>query len=121
MKVNVLGHEYEVKLVQENKVQKDMIEKFKNNNGLCENYTNEIYIQKDNYNPSHYKRMDLQREKVGIHELFHAYIFKSGVGQLIDGDSEEAIVDMLAINFDKIVENATKIRKHIQKYERTQQ
>ena len=119
MKVNVLGHDYEIKIISESKVPKDMVEKFKNNNGLCENYSNELYIQKDNYNPSHYKRMDLQREKVGVHELLHAYLFKSGIGQLIDKDSEEAIVDMLAINFDNIMENAIKIKEYLRKQEKT--
>ena len=103
--INVLGHVYNVLIISENKVPNDLKFKHETANGLCENYSNELIIFNDNPKPKNYRRLDLLREKVSRHELLHAYFNKSGLTQLLSTDAEEAIVDMLAINYYQIAEN----------------
>ena len=109
--VNVLGHIYKAVIYLENEIPEDLKEKHEQMSGLCENYTHELIIFQDNQTNTSYKRLDIMQEKVARHELLHAYFHKSGLSQLITKDTEEAIVDMLAINFHKIAYNVECIEK----------
>ena len=109
--INILGHIYNVLLIKEDEITDDLKVKHETMNGICENFSQELIIFQDEPKPENYRRIDLLERKVARHELFHAYLHKSGISQLISKDTEEAIVDMLAINFDKIVYNVELIDK----------
>ena len=113
MKLNILGHDYEVLHITEENIPEDLKIKLAAANGLCENYSEELIISKNTPQPTHYRRLDLLEEKNAKHELMHAYFFKSGLHQLMTEEAQEAVVDMLAINLDNIYENAQKIVKYI--------
>lgn len=96
-KINVFGTEYIINF----KTEKDH-PKFEaaDANGLCESYTNNIYIrigyEKDDTahdNIAEYKR------KILRHELFHAIFHELGQR---DYEQDERLVDMLAIVYPKI-------------------
>ena len=113
MKVNILGHDYEIIVLKEKDIPKDLKIKFEDANGICENFSQELILCEFKENPKNYKRLDLLQQKTGIHEMLHGYFYKSGLHQLIGKDSEEAIIDMLAINLDKIYANAQNIKEFL--------
>jgi hypothetical protein len=116
MKVNILGHEYEVFFIKESEVPEELKEKLTPNDGLCENYSQELFVLKHDPSPDHYKRPDLYQKRVGKHEMFHGYFHKSGISQLVTTEAEELIVDFLATNLDQIYENAKTIEKFIENH-----
>ena len=109
LKINVLGHIYDVKIIKENEIPEDLKTKHETMSGLCENFSHELIVFQDEAKPANYRRLDLFEEKVAKHELLHAYFHKSGLSKLISEDTEEAIVDMLAINFNLIASNVSLI------------
>lgn len=113
MKINILGHNYKVIVIKEKDIPKEMDIKLGGANGLCENFSHELVIVKLSKHPKNYKRLDLLMEKVGVHELLHGYMHKSGLHQMITTQEQELLVDFLAINLDNIYSNATKIKEYI--------
>jgi|LGOV01.1.fsa_nt_gb hypothetical protein len=113
MKINILGHKYEVIVIKEKDIPKELEAKLEDNTGLCENFSQELIVVDCKQQPKNYKRLDLLMEKVGVHELLYAYLFKSGIHQMINTQEQEILVDFLAINLDNIYENAQKIVKYI--------
>ena len=113
MKINILGHEYSVLHIAENDIPDDLKRKLEDSNGLCENFSQELIITKIEDAPGAYRRLDLLENKIGIHEMLHAYFFKSGLHQLFSSEAHEAIVDMLAINLENIYKNSLKIKKFL--------
>lgn len=113
MRINILGHMYSIERIDETNMPDDLIDKFEDNMGLCENYSHELLILGNKYDNHNYRKINLLEQKVGRHEMFHAYFFKSGISQLIDKKTEEAIVDFLAINLENMYGNASQINKYI--------
>lgn len=114
MKINILGHEYTVLHLTEENIPEDLKAKMEDANGLCENFSNELIIYHHDPAPKNYRRLDLLEKKVGTHELIHGYFYKSGIHQLMTTEAQEAVVDMLAINLEKIYENAIKVAAYIE-------
>jgi hypothetical protein len=115
MKVNILGHDYKFSIFEADDIPEDLKIKASGANGICENYSEELVVFKFKNDGDNYKRLDLLEEKAAVHELLHAYMFKSGAGQLLTNQAEEVIVDMLAINFDNISNNRFKILNELRK------
>lgn len=103
--VNVLGHKYELMYINETDIPEKYKSKLENNMGLCENFEKKLIVLNNLKTDLMYERKDLLEQKVARHELLHAYMFNSGLSQLWDKDTEEALVDFLAINLFNIYTN----------------
>jgi hypothetical protein len=97
MNYNVLGTDYEIKLIKEEQIE-DFPDLPEDSDGYCNYYTKEIVVVRDeNESNGH----DLYVSQVIRHELIHAYLFESG---LHDYANNERIVDWLAIQLPKLAE-----------------
>lgn len=71
--------------------------------GYCDWTTNEIVVRQDWADDvSNLKDLNVYKIKVIKHELIHAFLMESGLGENSWGTNEE-IVDWIARQFDKIV------------------
>lgn len=95
-KVNVLGTEYTVKIVDESD---DPI--LKKNDGYCDDTTKTCVVA--NMKPDEMSKGNLEeyQKKVIRHELIHAFLFESGLSEM---SYDETFVDWIAAQFPKIME-----------------
>ena len=98
MKVNILGTEYEIKKIKDDKKMKLL-----NANGYCEQYSKKIVV--DDFDPDEesFENIDLYKNRILRHEIIHAYFFESGLAGNSDFAENEELVDWLAIQIPKIV------------------
>ena len=97
MTINILGVEYEI-------VDKDEREypKIKEADGLCELYAHQIILDTSHKDePNTYENIEAYYHKVLRHEAFHAFFAEMGVRKWFE---DEELVDMLAMQYDKIKE-----------------
>jgi hypothetical protein len=98
MKINILGTIYTVDFSD---AQHD--EKLKEADGYCDNTTKECVI--DNCNTQDVMtKGDLNeyKKKLVRHELTHAFLFESGLGENSNWAANEEMVDWFAYQFPKI-------------------
>lgn len=99
--VNILGTPWkiEVKTIKEDKL-------LKNVEGYSDKTTRKIVIC-DASGDTDFGEYDAFQRKVLRHEIIHAFLFESGLGECVDygrmgTDHPEMIVDWIAIQFEKI-------------------
>lgn len=97
MTVNVLGVEYTIK--ESNKAEDPILE---DSDGYCDQTTKTVVIDdlKSDMVDS-VKDLDEYKKQIIRHELVHAFLFESGLGNSSWGKNEE-IVDWIAYQFPKI-------------------
>jgi hypothetical protein len=97
-KVNVLGTTYTIKEANER-----TDPKLKECDGYCDDTIKLCVVQdlkeKDLMSKS---RLDEYKKKVIRHELVHAFLFESGLGENSDWASNEEAVDWIASQFPKM-------------------
>lgn len=98
MKINVLGTEYDVELLDE----RDETMKVVNADGYTDFSTKEIKILHQKYEIGDRKDIKKYQSNVLRHELIHAFLFESGIEFGMQFHSE-ACVDFFAIQFQKIM------------------
>jgi predicted SprT family Zn-dependent metalloprotease len=104
MKLNILGTEYELKVMTETEYPKlKLISAY----GLCEQYAKELIINKKMYEKEEKDCENLEKavEKVIRHEIVHAFIHESGLTQYFH---DETIVEWLAIQIPKMAKEMVK-------------
>lgn len=96
--VNVLGTDYSI--IQSNKVDDMCLE---NCSGYCDKSVKKIVIDTFQEAPNSLENLDEYKKEVIRHELIHAFLFESGLGDNSWAKNEE-IVDWIACQFPKILE-----------------
>lgn len=101
MKANVLGRSYSIVFADETSDSK-----LKLCSGYCDNTTKEIVII--NYHTQEKDPMDkgnLQehQKKIIRHELVHAFLFESGLGENSNWAQNEEAIDWVAYQFPKLL------------------
>ena len=100
-KINILGEQWtiEYKCKAEDKYLNDC-------DGYCDKTTRTIVID-DEEEGSELGRFDLYQKKVLRHELIHAFLFESGLGENHQHANEfghdETMIDWVAIQFPKLI------------------
>lgn len=94
MKVNILGTDYEIKIVGKEQMQDG------DNYGECDRYTKEIRINRDAFEEEGLtNNIQGAMDKVIRHELFHAIFHEAGLDCYAE---DETLVDALSILYPKI-------------------
>ena len=112
MKINILGTDYEIKLLNEEEYPKL---KAADAYGLAELYTKELIIDKSLSVPIHeneevrHANLNELTRKIIRHEVIHAYFHEAG---LSDYGDDEVLVDWLAIMLPKLSESSNHINKN---------
>ena len=103
VEVDVLGTIYSI--IKSDKT-KDV--KLENLAGYCDSSVNRIVI--DTFKPDNLSKADLEKyeKEVIRHELVHAFLIESGMGDCSWGDNEE-MVDWIALQFPKMLKAFEKI------------
>lgn len=98
-KVNILGTEY---TVYERSLEEDSY--LENCDGYCDHTVKEIVCKKFKTEQGSLKDLDKYRDKVLRHELLHAFLHESGLGNNSDWATNEEMIDFFAYQIPKIVE-----------------
>nr|DAY32950.1 MAG TPA: hypothetical protein [Caudoviricetes sp.] len=99
MNVNVLGVEYSIAFVSEEKEPR-----LEDCDGFCDETTKEIVVQ--NYKrgePGSKGKLELQEQKNIRHEIVHAFLFESGLAENSEWATNEEMVDWIAKQGPKLV------------------
>ena len=99
MKIDVLGVEYEILTMSEDKFPKL---KTLNANGLAELYDKKLIINERSCKPTEetYDNLEAYARKVIRHEIVHAFFHESG---LMDYSNDEMLVDWMALQLPKVL------------------
>lgn len=97
-KINVLGVDYEIELIEE----KDDYMSSEDCDGYCDNYNKVIKVLTHPF--KEYENSTVR------HEILHAFLYESGI-ELGYGNHNEDNVNWISLQFDKI-------RKAVEKYEK---
>lgn len=97
MKVNVLGTEYDVKLLEE----RDETMQTVNCDGYTDFSSKEIKVLKAEEKPGNQKDIFKYQNTVLRHEIIHAFLYECGIDHGMQFHNEEC-VDFFAIQFDKL-------------------
>ena len=98
MKVCILGTEYEIRELTE-----EEYPKLQGSSGLCEVYTREIIIRKDEKpNPNHFSNIEACIRATVRHEIIHAFFAESGLRANCEFAQNEELVDWIAHQFPKL-------------------
>lgn len=103
MKVNILGQDYKIDVVD--KPDETMVNR--NCDGYCDNTIHTIVVQKFEPTAETYKDLDLYLKKVLRHEIIHAFLYQSGLDTSSKWARDEELVDWIALQFPKLM-NAMK-------------
>lgn len=97
IEVDILGSKYSI--IKSNKLKDSKLE---NLAGYCDSSVKQIVI--DTFRPDNQSVADLNRfeKEVIRHELIHAFLNESGLGDCSWGSNEE-IVDWIAVQFPKLL------------------
>ena len=106
--VPILGTEYNVFIVDE-KGYKQIKDKV----GCCDSSSKDIYLHKSLFKREEGSVKHLMKvcEEVLTHEIVHAFIYESGLGESYQN---ETLIDWISIQLEKIIE-AKKVNKFIEK------
>ena len=97
MKINVLGTEYDVEMLEE----RDETMKALNADGYTDISTKEIKVLKPEEKPGNQKNIFKYQNTVLRHEIIHAFLYECGIDYDMQFHNEES-VDFFAIQFDKL-------------------
>ncbi len=105
MKANVLGVEYEIKFANE-----DTDPYLANVDGYCDETIKSIVVD-DMSKTTEYAKKDLKsyQDKCVRHELFHAFLYESGLAENSSWALNEEMVDWFARQFPKIKKEFEKL------------
>ena len=97
MKINVLGTEY--KITRKTAYEDVLLE---TRAGYCDHTTKNIVVSE--LKPELGSTVDVsQEEKLVLrHEIAHAFLYESGLGENSDWGTDETLVDWIAMQFPKI-------------------
>jgi hypothetical protein len=98
MIIDILGSKYTI--TQSNEVDDPCL---KNCSGYCDHSVKKIVIDTFHSDLMSMEDLDEYRKKVIRHELVHAFLFESGLGEDSWGNNEE-IVDWIAYQLPKMME-----------------
>ena len=116
MKINILGTDYEVKLLSEEEYPKL---KTADASGLAELYNKELIIDKSLSVPIHEKEelrhanLNEYTKRVIRHEVVHAYFHEAG---LSDYCQDEVLVEWIAQMIPKLSESSNYINKNFKTF-----
>lgn len=97
-KVTILGTPYSI-ISQTDKENA----KLQDANGLCEIYAKEIVLCDFEESKMTVKNVEELRKKVLRHEIIHAFMHESGLGENSDYARDEELVDWIAFQFSKML------------------
>ena len=108
--INVFGVEYKIFIDSE----KDN-PKIKGNHGYCETIAKELHLNDNLFNEFKDDVMLLKDwknywKKVMRHELIHAMIYESGLGDCCEWADNEELVDWLSMQFPKMLDLFSKLK-----------
>lgn len=96
-KINILGTEYTVNIVEEHK----KIDNIRL--GFTDFSTKEIIVGKLSYDEENsIENLEYFQNKILRHEIVHAFLYESGLNENTDWAENEEIVDWIAIQFPKL-------------------
>ena len=97
MKIDILGTEYE--LTKKNACDDVLLD---TRTGYCDRTTKSIVVGKLRPEPG--SNVDVSREEKCVlrHEIIHAFLYESGLGDNSDWGTDETLVDWIAIQFPKM-------------------
>ena len=97
MGINILGTEY--RITKKTAYEDALLER---NSGYCDHTTKNIVVSELRPEPG--STVDvLQEEKVVLrHEITHALLYESGLGENSDWGTDETLVDWIAMQFPKM-------------------
>lgn len=99
MKINVLGTEYEIV-----RPTPEQDKKLKMADGYCDNTIHRIAVTGEESDDIMDKgNLEAVRQKQLRHEIIHAFLFESGLGENSDWALNEEIVDWFAFQISKLV------------------
>lgn len=98
MIIDVLGSKYTI--AQSNEADDPCL---KDCDGYCDHSVKKIVIDTFHAEPMSMDDLEAYKKKVVRHELVHAFLFESGLGEASWASNEE-IVDWIAYQFPKILE-----------------
>ena len=100
MKINILGTEYSVEIVQ--RANDPSLEE---NDGYCDETTKRCVVESTEgcVGPGYKGNIQAHRNKVVRHEIIHAFLYESGLAENCDWAASEAMVDWLAIQLPRIM------------------
>lgn len=103
-KVNILGSEWTIKLVEDDELSK--YPALIDYEGFADRSIRTIIVDNSNINSNKaQKDITIYRNKVLRHEIIHAFLMESGIGACYHTDKwghDEIMIDWLAIQFSKI-------------------
>jgi hypothetical protein len=103
MMVDVLGTEYSIE--ETNQVHDSYLNDM---DGYCDHTTKSIVIDTFKPLPGSVKNLEEYKKQVIRHELVHAFLYESGLGDSSWGNNEE-IVDWIACMFPKLMKAFEKV------------
>lgn len=97
MKINILGTEYEL---SKKDAHEDAL--LDTRTGYCDCTTKNIVVS--NLKPELGSSVDVSQEEKCVlrHEIVHAFLYESGLGDNSDWGTDETLVDWIAIQFPKM-------------------
>lgn len=95
-KANVLGTNYELKILSQENLQKIYGQPAINVWGLCDYRTKTIFLDKEIAQDKYNYNTTLR------HELIHAILEECGIGSQVSWAKDETLVDWIALQFPKI-------------------
>ena len=97
MKINILGTDYE--LTRKNAYEDPLLD---TRAGYCDSTTRNIVVSK--LSPELGSGVDVTKQEKCVlrHEIIHAFLYESGLGDNSDWGTDETLVDWIAIQFPKI-------------------
>lgn len=98
--INILGVNYTICKSEENE-DKTLI----NCDGYCDYTTHLIVIKKMEYENGSVQDLEYYEGKVLRHEIIHAFLFESGLGENSDWARNEEMVDFFAFQLPKIIDS----------------
>jgi hypothetical protein len=99
MTVNILGTEYTIRFVPEEKDSE-----LKDWDGYCDETAKEIVVkQYKRGEPGSKKNLELQEQKNHRHEIIHAFLSESGLAENSEWAQNEEMVDWIAKQAPKLV------------------
>lgn len=108
--INVFGVEYKIFIDSE-----DDNPKIKDNHGYCETLAKELHFHEHLFKGFEndvmvLKDWDSYWKKVMRHELIHAMIYESGLGDCCEWANNESLVDWISMQAPKMLEIFSKVK-----------
>ena len=95
-KVNILGTEYKIYTDSDNSLLDSL-----NAAGLCEQYSKNIYLKAVEQDSM--ENVEKYKQRLLRHELIHAFLIESGLGDECDFADNEMLIDWIALQFPKMI------------------